>query len=78
MCLDAGLTRAAEVVDHIKPLVHGGSDEDSNTRNLCGEHHLEVTAEQFDHRHPTIGVDAGGWPIEPERQWRPVRDRQPR
>jgi 5-methylcytosine-specific restriction protein A len=78
MCLDAGLTRAAVVVDHIKPLALGGSDDDSNTRNLCGEHHLEVTAEQFDQRRPTIGVDSGGWPVERERQWRPTRDRQHR
>jgi 5-methylcytosine-specific restriction protein A len=50
------------VVDHIKPLAHGGSDEDDNTRNLCGDCHYEVGGEQFGHRiKPKIGED--GWPV---------------
>jgi 5-methylcytosine-specific restriction protein A len=50
------------VVDHIKPLAHGGSDEDDNTRNLCGDCHDEVTAEQFGFKaKQKIGSD--GWPI---------------
>ena len=47
MCRDAGRAELATVVDHIRPLALGGSDEDENTRNLCEAHHLEVTAEQF-------------------------------
>lgn len=51
----------ATVVDHIVPLVHGGSDEDENTRNLCDEHHAKRTAEQFGHKQKqAIGLD--GWP----------------
>jgi 5-methylcytosine-specific restriction protein A len=61
MCLP-DIVKPATVVDHIKPLAHGGSDEDGNTRNLCDEHHAEVTARQFGKRYrPPIGVD--GRPI---------------
>lgn len=52
----------AVVVDHEKPLAHGGPDIDENTRNLCAECHRRVTAEQFGTRYkPTIGAD--GWPL---------------
>lgn len=62
-CQAKGLTRKADVVDHIKPLAHGGSDEDSNTRNLCNDCHLDAGAEQFGHRKRiTIGLD--GWPVD--------------
>lgn len=63
MCQAKGIIRIADEVDHIQPLDHGGEDIDSNTRNLCREHHLEVTAEQFGYRkRVTIGTD--GYPIE--------------
>jgi 5-methylcytosine-specific restriction protein A len=53
---------AAKVVNHIIPLVHGGSDEDDNTENLCAPCDKFVTAEQFGFKQkPTIGRD--GWPI---------------
>ena len=71
MCKGAGRTRAATVVDHIKPLAHGGSDDDGNTRNLCDEHHREVTAEQFDHEvaRGKRGVDADGKPLDRDHPW---------
>lgn len=47
MCQDKGIITIATVVDHIVPLALGGTDDDSNTRNLCDEHHRIVTAEQF-------------------------------
>lgn len=47
MCKSEGIVRLADVVDHIIPLALGGSDDDGNTRNLCNEHHLQVTAAQF-------------------------------
>lgn len=49
MCHAKGITTIATVVDHIVPLALGGTDDDSNTRNLCDEHHRQVTAEQFGH-----------------------------
>jgi 5-methylcytosine-specific restriction protein A len=62
-CTTKGRTQAASVVDHIIPLAHGGSDEDSNTRNLCKPCHKARTAEQFGHKNkPTIGRD--GWAAE--------------
>nr|WP_245843028.1 HNH endonuclease [Sphingomonas laterariae] len=71
MCLPKGVTRLAAVVDHIKPLAHGGSDEDSNTRNLCDSCHAEVTAEQFGHRGPIKGrgVSRSGRPTNPDHPW---------
>lgn len=57
-----GRVSAAKVVNHIIPLVHGGSDEDDNTENLCAPCDKFVTAEQFGFKQkPTIGRD--GWPI---------------
>lgn len=61
-CLPNRVT-AATVVDHIKPLAHGGSDDDSNTRNLCGPCHAEVTAEQFGLKAPKKQIGADGWPL---------------
>jgi 5-methylcytosine-specific restriction protein A len=52
----------ATVVNHIIPLAHGGSDEDSNTENLCRECDLIVTAEQFGYREPKKQIGADGWP----------------
>lgn len=53
----------ADVVDHTTPLAKGGTDDDDNTRNLCHEHHQQVTAEQFGHKQKQeIGED--GWPVD--------------
>lgn len=66
-----GRTELATVVDHVTPLALGGSDEDSNTRNLCDPHHKQVTAEQFGHvATPHLrGCDAAGRPIDPAHPW---------
>lgn len=62
-CIAEGTPRLATIVDHIIPLIHGGSDEDSNTRNLCDEHNRKRTAEQFGFRQGlSIGTD--GWPAD--------------
>ena len=64
-CLAKGITTLATVVDHRIPLAHGGSDDDENTRNLCGPCHAEVTAEQFGHRQRyQVEVGEDGWPVE--------------
>ena len=63
MCNAKGRTQLAEVVDHIVPLSKGGSDEDSNTRNLCTPCHAEVTAKQFGYKEPRKLIGLDGWPI---------------
>jgi 5-methylcytosine-specific restriction protein A len=61
-CDANGRIQAAAVVDHVIPLAHGGSDEDTNTRNLCKPCHKARTAEQFGHKkRRQIAVD--GWPV---------------
>lgn len=34
-CLKRGIVRATKIIDHIRPLALGGSDEDENTQGLC-------------------------------------------
>jgi len=70
-CQAEGRTALAVVVDHIKPLALGGSDEDSNTRNLCRDCHLEVTAEQFGHAQIAgrAGVTTTGRPTFRNHAW---------
>jgi 5-methylcytosine-specific restriction enzyme A len=63
MCLAQGKTSIATVVNHIKPLAHGGSDDDENTENLCKQHDLDVTAKQFGLKAPKQAIGADGWPI---------------
>lgn len=69
MCEANGHIVFATVVDHIKPLALGGSDDDSNTRNLCDPHHAEVTAQQFGHANPHRGVSREGRPTSPHHPW---------
>ena len=70
-CAERGRTAEATRVDHILPLAMGGSDEDSNTRNLCEPCHLEVTSEQFGHAAPRAprGVDGEGRPTNRDHPW---------
>lgn len=70
-CNDRGFPVLATVVDHIKPLALGGSDEDSNTRNLCNDCHADATAFQFGHRAPVKGkgVDRRGRPTSADHPW---------
>jgi 5-methylcytosine-specific restriction enzyme A len=68
-CLDRGFSRTADVVDHIKPLAKGGSDQDSNTRNLCDDCHDAVTAEQFGFASAEKGVDVNGRPTLANHPW---------
>lgn len=46
-CLKVGKTRLATIVNHIKPLAHGGQDVDENTENLCKPCDDVATAEWF-------------------------------
>ncbi|WP_157177302.1 HNH endonuclease [Sphingomonas prati] len=70
-CPDRGRTTLAVEVDHIVPLDKGGTDDDSNTRNLCKSCHLEVTAEQFGHRPPIEGrgISRSGRPTSADHPW---------
>lgn len=70
-CLAHDLVMSAAVVDHIKPLALGGSDDDENTRNLCGPCHDLVTAEQFGHAAPVEGRGVGlsGRPTSADHPW---------
>lgn len=62
-CKAKGRVRAADVVDHIKPLCQGGEDEDANCRPLCVDCHLARTAEQFGTRPPKPRIGLDGWPV---------------
>ncbi|MFN3387451.1 MAG: HNH endonuclease [Allosphingosinicella sp.] len=66
-----GRTALAERVNHIVPLIHGGSDDDENTENLCRPCDLEVTAEQFDFdvAEGGKGVDRSGRPTGTGHIW---------
>jgi len=70
-CRAKGIVRLATVVNHIKPLAHGGSDDDDNTENLCDECDREVTARQFGYREPIKGKGIGrsGRPTSPDHPW---------
>jgi 5-methylcytosine-specific restriction protein A len=70
-CLKAGRTTGAVIVNHIKALIHGGSDEDSNTENLCRACDRIATAEQFgfDVTRGKRGCDASGRPIGADHAW---------
>lgn len=74
-CLEKGRTRLANVVNHKIPLTFDGPDEDWNTENLCDECDAEVTAAQFGHRTPVVGVGTGlsGRPTSPDHPWNRAR-----
>lgn len=62
-CQAKGITRKADVVDHIVPLAHGGPDTDDNCRNLCNPCHVAATADQFGHR-KRVEIGSDGWPVD--------------
>ena len=63
MCLDVGITRAADQIDHIVPIFKGGTDDEDNLQPICVEHHRKNPAQDLGIIYrPPIGRD--GWPIE--------------
>ena len=62
-CKARGKVTASTVPDHIVPLAHGGSDDDSNIRCLCQPCHEARTAEQFGFRR-RIAIGFDGWPVD--------------
>ena len=65
-CADEGHITAATVPDHIVPLSHGGSDDDSNIQCLCAQCHDRKTRREFGYKQKQ-NVDADGWPISNEK-----------
>ena len=75
-CLKVNRVTLATVVNHIEPLILGGTDDDDNTENLCREHDLIVTAQQFQHQRAkdARGIARSGRPSNPDHPWnRPKR-----
>lgn len=69
-CQAEGRVTLATVVDHIIPLSKGGPDTDENTRNLCDDHNLKRTAEQFSHHQaPRQRIGVSGRPLDPNHPW---------
>ena len=64
MCKAKGIVRQATVIDHIKPLALGGSDEDQNCRALCAPCPDRVTREQFGLKAPKPEIAVDGWPVD--------------
>lgn len=60
-CLAKGRITAAEEVDHVIPLRHGGADRESNLESICRGHHREKTARERGDR-PVLEVGVDGWP----------------
>lgn len=50
-CLKRGIYRKTEEVHHIKPISHGGTNEESNLRSLCHDCHSRYTAKMGDRWH---------------------------
>ncbi|MFP3709114.1 HNH endonuclease signature motif containing protein [Paraburkholderia sp. SIMBA_009] len=66
LCAERDIVRESNVVDHIKPLALGGTDDEANLRGLCHDHHVEVTRQQFGYRErKAFGADGlpldGSW-----------------
>lgn len=70
-CAKRGRVTVATVVNHIRPLAHGGSDEDENTENLCRACDRAATAEQFGHdtHRGDVGCTRSGRPLNPDHPW---------
>ena len=67
-CLDAGVTRLGDDVDHIVPLSKGGTYDMSNLQGLCRSHHQQKSALEAG-KSWRFGCDANGWPLDPDSHW---------
>jgi 5-methylcytosine-specific restriction protein A len=67
-CLKNKVYKLFDEVDHIIPLHKGGTDDFSNLRGLCTEHHYQKTCkDQGKNYRSKVGVD--GLPTDPNHPW---------
>jgi len=67
-CEAKGKTTLTEVIDHIKPLAEGGSNDDSNLMGLCHPCHdaktqAEAARAQGRTVRPRQAFGTDGWPV---------------
>jgi len=67
-CLKRGLVEKTTQIDHIKPLMSGGTDTDDNVQGLCDDCHARKTRRERT-GNPCIGYDDTGRPLEPTHPW---------
>jgi 5-methylcytosine-specific restriction protein A len=62
-CLEAGIVRVWEELDHIVPLFQGGTNDESNLAGLCRECHNKKSQKE---RGRTVSVQIGldGYPVD--------------
>lgn len=69
MHLEIGKVRETKVVDHIKALHDGGTDERSNLQGLCTTCHNAIKQAQ-EKGGGIRGCDGDGLPLDPGHHWR--------
>jgi 5-methylcytosine-specific restriction protein A len=62
ICRSKGKATLGTVCDHIKPIAHGGSNDDANLRWICDDCHNDVTRIQFGGK-PKVTTGLDGWPV---------------
>lgn len=66
-CLALGIVRAWDELDHIVPLMAGGSNEPENLQGLCNAHHAAKT--RRDSGFNDASCDETGRPLDPAHHW---------
>ena len=61
VCRARGHIQPAHEVDHIIPLVDGGTDDADNLQAICHECHAIKTARESGHK-PRVRIGVDGWP----------------
>jgi len=69
VCLEDGIVKATDEIDHIIPLDDGGPDTDENCQGLCFEHHRQKTNYQRHGIERKHGYEASGRPLDPSHPW---------
>jgi len=67
-CLEVGVLKEWEELDHITPYAKGGDDSLDNLQGLCKAHHAAKTATDMGYRiTEPCGLD--GFPSSPDHHW---------